>query len=432
MTKEEVAREALAAASNYSRCGLGVTMGGGKTLIGLLHMHQDHRPANKYLVVAPKLEIYKTWQEEAKKFNLAYLLDHIVFTTYKSLVKQPQFFTGIYLDECHSLKYTHEVWLQLYHGKILGLTGTPPRSAISEKGIMIDRYCPMVYTYGTDKAVNDRVLNDYRIVVHHLQLDTAKTVEVVNRNNNVRWYQSEFKVYEYWDEKLSAADELVRAAKGLSKAPPSIPGPKMLSTKDIRLPDHSTWDKLLKNQELLRIRRMNILKGFPSKIRYCKQLIKQSVNKIIVFVSTQDQADEVSQYSYHARNPDSKKNLELFKAGIIHAIATVLQLSEGTNIPNLREGVLQHAYSNERKGPQMFGRLFRLNPDDCCLLHVLCYDNTADEQWVSDAFQEFDANKIYHYYPEEGVLTNNIQDTVRAIELPWGNYMPGTRVNAVA
>jgi superfamily II DNA or RNA helicase len=69
-------------------------------------------------------------------------------------------------------------------------------------------------------------------------------------------------------------------------------------------------------------------------------------------------------------------------------------LSEGVNIPNLRQGIIMHAYGNERKSAQRIGRLLRLNPDDTAVVHILCYRNTMDEQWVKQALEGFDQTKI--------------------------------------
>ena len=103
--------------------------------------------ARDFLVVAPKLSIFTTWKEEAIKFNFEYLLDHITFTTYRSLDKQTTAYDCVYLDECHNLLFSSENYLLFYPGKILGLTGTPPRHANSEKGKMVSTYCPVVYIY---------------------------------------------------------------------------------------------------------------------------------------------------------------------------------------------------------------------------------------------------------------------------------------------
>jgi len=40
------------------------------------------------------------------------------------------------------------------------------------------------------------------------------------------------------------------------------------------------------------------------------------------------------------------------------------------------------------------GRLLRLNPDETAIVHILCYRNTIDEYWVTQALEGFDINKI--------------------------------------
>jgi superfamily II DNA or RNA helicase len=71
-----------------------------------------------------------------------------------------------------------------------------------------------------------------------------------------------------------------------------------------------------------------------------------------------------------------------------------MQLNEGVNIPNLKQGIIMHAYGNERKASQRIGRLLRLNPDDKAIVHILCYIDTIDEKWVKEALEGFDQNKI--------------------------------------
>ena len=40
------------------------------------------------------------------------------------------------------------------------------------------------------------------------------------------------------------------------------------------------------------------------------------------------------------------------------------------------------------------GRLLRLNPDETAVVHILCYKNTVDEQWVKSALEGFDKTKV--------------------------------------
>ena len=188
-SKDDIQDLALKAVGNKERCSVGVSMGVGKTLIGLKHMAAHYTDYSRFLVVAPKRSIFQSWIDDAKKFNMEYLLGSITFTTYISLIKQPTSYDVIYLDECHSLLYTHEPWLSNYHGKILGLTGTPPKMAKSEKGEMVGQFCPVVYKYVVDSAVDDKILNDYRIMLHGVEFDTNKTLKV-EKNGKV-WFTSE-------------------------------------------------------------------------------------------------------------------------------------------------------------------------------------------------------------------------------------------------
>jgi superfamily II DNA or RNA helicase len=106
------------------------------------------------------------------------------------------------------------------------------------------------------------------------------------------------------------------------------------------------------------------------------------------------QADRLCKHSVHSKNKQSDDNLTLFKDGTILALSAVEQLSEGITIPNLETGIIMHAYANNKKAAQKIGRLLRLNPDDTATIHVLCYVNSVDKDWVTTALQNFDQSKV--------------------------------------
>lgn len=356
--REEVQKNALSAVAGKSRCGVGVSMGVGKTYIGLQHMkdHLDANPGASFLVAAPKVSIYQSWKDDALKFGLSELLDCITFTTYRSLNKQDLSYDVAYLDECHSLLYSHQGWLTAFRGKILGLTGTPPRHANSEKGEMVDQFCPIVYSYITDDAVEAGILNKYRIIIHSMELSTRKDIQI-NTKSGKSWMTSERIQYDYWNQKVE---------------------------------DGGTFQEL----QYARLMRMRVLKDFMTKEKYAKNLLDNINHKCLVFANTQDQADRICLHSCHANNPLSEQNLEAFKNGVIHKLSCVEQLSEGVNIPNLKTGIVMHAYGNERKLNQRIGRMLRLNPDDTATIHILMYQGTIDEHWVMQALTELDHNNI--------------------------------------
>jgi superfamily II DNA or RNA helicase len=359
-SKDQIQTETLAALRPHHQAGAGVSMGVGKTLIGLKHMAENYTDYSRFLVVAPKRSILAEWIDEAKKHGLEFLIPHMTFTTYLSLSKQDHGYDGLYLDECHNLLNSHDEWLAQFKGKITGLTGTAPKYKHSEKGKMVDKYCPIVYTYITDDAVEDKILNDYRIIVHKLTLSAAKTLKVEYKDKS--WYTSELETYNYWSGRV----------------------------------DNATHPK---QEQIMRVMRMKALMGFASKEAYAHKLLSQINEKCLLFVNTQVQADKLCAHSYHSKNPERNENLRKFKVGEITKLSAVLQLSEGVNIPDLRFGIIMHAYGNERKTAQRIGRLLRLNPNDVATIHILCYINTVDEKWVNDALSGFDSSKISWIYP---------------------------------
>jgi len=356
-TKDTIGEEALTALSKVRGGTAAMSVGTGKTLIGLKHMDLHYTDTSFFLVVAPKKSIFQSWIDDAKKFDLEYLLDRITFTTYLSLPKQQLHYDVVYLDEAHSLLESHGFWLNEYKGIKIGLTGTPPKYLHSERGRLFNAHIPVVYEYITDDAVSDGILNDYKIVVHELELNKAKILKAGKAPKT--WMTSEQASYDYWTNRAMNA-----------KSP--------------------------KERQIMSIMRMKQLMSYPTKDKYTKKLLDSLSNqgKVILFANTQEQADSFGIASYHSKNPDSEENLERFKKGDILDLACVLQLSEGVNIPNLELGIIMHSYGNERKSSQRIGRLLRLNPDDCCTIHILCYKGTVDEAWVKTALEDYDQTKI--------------------------------------
>jgi superfamily II DNA or RNA helicase len=360
--REVVQQQALEKAYQYKRCGLGISMGVGKTRIAIKHFQKNYNPFIKALVVIPKLSVKTAWLDELKKMNLEKLEDHFDFTTYLSINKQnSNDYDIVYLDECHSLLESHDAFLSSFTGKILGLTGTPPARKGTEKYKMVAKYCPIVYEFSVDEATDEKILNDYQIIVHQLSLSKLPSLKKKKKAGGF-WYTTEQKDYEYCTQKLAEAQT-----------------PKQMQFGSIM--------------------RMRALMDYGTKEAYVKSLLKNLSNKCIVFANTQDQADRICKHSYHSNNSQSDYNLELFSDGRITQLSCVLQLSEGITIPNLKQGIIMHAYGNERKTAQRIGRLLRLNPNEKATCHILCYKNTQDEKWVETALKDFDPSKVKYYNP---------------------------------
>ena len=373
--KQALQDHILAVIQGRQLAGVAVAMGVGKTLLGLRDMARLLPDAplpgpatTPFLVAAPTQAILDSWPQEARKFGLTHLLDAITFTTYRSLSKTlgQGRYHKLYLDECHALKDSHEPGLKAHVARkssILGLTGTPPAQPDSEKGRLVATYCPMLVDYTTDEAVLAGLLNDYRLVVHRLPLSSVRDY-VLTFKSGKQFTTSERENYHYWSTRLANA------------AQDALP------------------------VETLRLLRMQALMHYSGKGRYMAHLANQFTEKVLLFTCNQQQAA----HTYHSKNKDSQANLALFNTDQIQRLACVAQLSEGINIPDLRMGIIWHAFGNERRAAQRIGRLLRLNPDQTATVHLLVYQDTVDEHWVEQALAAYDPAKISYVDAPRPVL----------------------------
>tara|TARA_R110001632_G_scaffold94810_1_gene200833 strand:- start:1332 stop:2474 length:1143 start_codon:yes stop_codon:yes gene_type:complete len=374
IVRENIQKEAVDIAMKHRRCGLGISMGVGKTRIALQHLIKNYHPICRYLVVVPKNTVIDSWNTEMDKIadqfkdlsdehyeiDLEVVKQQIEFVNYRSIHKlDPNHYNIVYLDECHNLLFSHEEFLKNYKGIILGLTGTPPTSKGSEKHTMVQKYCPIVYEFSVDEATDSKILNDYTIYIHQLELSKDSNLKKKKKDGG-HWFTSEVKDYSYLNNRFNDA---------MSQ----------------------------QQRQFAAIMRMRGLMEYNTKEKYLKAILKNIGDKCIIFANTKEQADKVCTHSYHSGNKNSEYNLELFNDGRINKLSCVLQLNEGISIDNLRQGIIMHAYGNERKTAQRIGRLLRLSPDQTAICHILCYKNTMDEKWVQQALKTFDQSKIKYF-----------------------------------
>lgn len=350
--KDVLQEEALTAVGSKHYAGVDMGTGTGKTMLGLKHMTTQYNEGALFLVVAPK-SIHAEWIKQAQENGFEFLIPHINFTTYISLYKQKHYYDYVYLDECHNAKSKHGDWLRLYGGPVLGLTGTYPRYANSESGQVAQEFFPKVYSFNIKEGIDSNMLNNYKIYIHQLELSPYKNIKTKNG------FMSE-------EDNYRMHCRFVDTAK-----------PAQVMMK--------------------RIMRMKAIQSYNTKVNYAKKLLNLQSEKTLVFTDFTEQADKICEHSYHSKNPDSKKNLAMFKSGEIDKLSSVLQIAEGANIPNLKVGIIMHAYANEKKLRQKIGRFLRLAPNDTAIIHILCYKNTVDKEWLKQALIDFEPTKIFNY-----------------------------------
>lgn len=340
MLRDIIQKEALEVALKHNYGSIGLPMRGGKTKIGL----EIAKNFNKVLVSYPNQPILNSWMEDSAKFDIP--VDNVVFTTHISLNKHDlKSFDCVIIDEIHDISINQ--WLFIEENlpvRMYGLSGTLPNKG--DKVDYLNTYCPVIYKKTLDETTG-KLNKDYQIIVHLLEPDKSKNIQLKSGN-----YWSEAQKIAFFDRKY----EISRNFKDM----------------------------------LFVIR---AIQDSHTKLNYMKKL-SSKIDRGLFFVETAKQCEQLGFCSYHSKEPNSEQNLIDFKNGDINKLATINQLKAGITIHDLNDVVILHCYSSNNKAAQKLARALNYVENQVANIHIIGLKGTRDERWISQGLIEFDQSKI--------------------------------------
>lgn len=338
--RKKIQEDAVKVLLENPKGSVDLSMRSGKTKIGLTVASNF----KKVLVSYPNKPIYESWKSDSAKFDISDT--HITYTTHISLPKHDlSKYDAIILDEVDQVSLRVFAYLNSYGSlRIYGLSGTMPKRG--DKKYMIDRLCPIVYTKKLDETTG--ITNkDYRILVHRILPSTERNIRL--------------KSGKFWSE----ADRI-----------------RFFDTK---------YNEAKQFKVMLML--MQAIAYSETKLKYALELAEE-MKRGLVFLETVEQCEKSGYPSYHSKNPDSEKNLELFQNQEINKLATIGQLKAGISFPVLDEAVLMHSYSSSNRSSQKIGRCLQYVEGVKATIHIVVLKGTRDEAWVKEALSGFDPFKI--------------------------------------
>lgn len=316
------------------------------------------------------------WPEDMEKWygevGAQAWIFHVRAECYASLSKiEGEDFDLVILDEAHHLTPLNA---QFFHqnkvGDILGLTATPPRDAT--KNILMQNYCPVVFTYPLDQGVADGIISDFEI--HVIEMDLDQYSKVIDAGTKAKPFKTtEQKHYEYLTTNLNKMF--------------------MLANKD-------TTGKYANLVKFAMMKRARFIYNLPSKTAMAKQLMDKLTGKgkrTLIFCGSIEQSRLLCGINVY--NSEDKKNdmLQRFKDKEIDTLGVVNAVNEGQNIPELDQLLIVQANSSDRDLVQRIGRAVRLRVGHVAKVYILCVRNTVDETWITKAMAAFDPQRIHYH-----------------------------------
>jgi superfamily II DNA or RNA helicase len=308
------------------------------------------------LVIAPRIDILKSWKEECLKWELLSNID-IDFLYSNSIKKAPLGHYHLIIgDECHSFnkKVMSKLRLHQIHGtRILGSTGTLDEVTQFHWDNILS--CVPIYSYTFKEAVEDGIVADYNITCIGLELDSTDRY-IESGNVEKKFLQTELEAYTYWNNLYEKEKN-----KGTNKSLKYLIG-----------------------------KRVDIIYNSRTKLNFCRNFLNKG-DRYLTFTGRQNIADLVCENSYHSKSKDTLKD---FINGNINQLATVNMISMGITIPNLKSILFNQIKSGENLAIQQAMRAFNPENNRIASIYVVYLKNTQDEVWVRSSLKGFESNKI--------------------------------------
>ena len=243
---------------------------------------------------------------------------------------------------------------------LIGLSATIERSTKYQeegytKGELLDKICPVIYSYDMDQAKKEGTTRKLNIYIIQHKLDN-KNKNIKAGNKKKTFYQTEKAAYDYWDKEHKKSWYIVDQ-----------------TLKDLKIRITST-------------KRSRILYNLQSKIPIVKELLKHIKGKTIVFGNSLNSLENITSNTVSSNNSD-RQNKEIrdnFDKDKINVIGSFKKLKQGANLVGLDNVILMSYYSTEKDIIQRLGRL--RNNDKIGNVFILLTMGTQEEIWFNKMF----------------------------------------------
>lgn len=338
-----------------NRCLVEKSIRSGKTLTILDYIKKNDYKSVLWLVPDSTTRD-KGLPDEIRKWKFKV---NITAICYNSLKKHENSkFDLVVLDEVQMLSEArYESLRTISYDKLIAMTGT-----VSNKHEKLDILfnklgLKLVYKYSTDNAVKNKDVAPYVINVIELPLRTTNDLEVTYKDkNNI---QRSFKTSE--QKSYDNITNRIREAAG-------------------------------KRKMMLAIERMRFLNSLDTKIAYVKKYIAANSNKrVLIFVNTQEMAEQCSKYFFHGNSTDRWYNE--FQKGNINHLVLVEKGATGHTYKNL-DGCLLTTINSSNLLQQKIFRTILFREDYTANIDILISKDTIQKEWIVKALENLDQTNI--------------------------------------
>jgi len=348
--QEEIIDKTLKFYQTNDKGYLDLTMRSGKTKITLEFIKRSME-SSMILLCYPDNKLKITWKEEMEKWHFkGHIIDFVNFSSLHNYINN--YYNLIICDEFHALSEGESESLSKIiknADKTIFLSGT-----ISKETKQKWPRFKEIAKYTTIQAIEDKVVADYSITVHLVDLDT--TILTPNKKGKMKSENQRYEDYSYVMKQFKE------------------------NGKDF--------------MHLALARNRISISSIAKKNYLLKLLDKYKDKRCIVFCGLSEVADNLGIPSHHSKSPNDN-NLQAFQRKEFNHLALVEQGGIGVTYKDLDCVILLNFVGNSASTSQKLNRGIMLDyMEKCSNFDIICLRKAAEQAKLKESLSMLDAKRI--------------------------------------
>ena len=309
------------------------------------------------LVGYPQVDIKNSWIDECKKLDY---YPNIEYSTFKSLHKvQDNKYDYIVFDESHLIPPDNILpivsKIVKNNNKVILASGTYSEDTLLN--LKLSTGLQQIVNYSTDDAINDGIVNNFKVEVHLFELDNIKSVQFGGLK---KWYSTDYK-------------ECQRMSK--------------------RVDESFGKDKMM-----IALFRMKMINSCQSLIRNVQQWIKNNPDKRFILFTGDEKVGmnyNIPMFNSKSKNNDVLKDFQEYRS---NSLCLIKKGGTGVTYEGLDTILITDINSNSETLEQRCGRSLLFEEGKESVVHIFCSTENFQLRWLESSLKSINPDRISYKY----------------------------------
>ena len=305
------------------------------------------------LIAYPNTDIKKSFIDECDKLDY---YPNIEYSTFKSLKKvQDNKYDFVIIDEAHSIPPDNILpivsKIVKNNDKIILASGTYSEETLLN--LKFSTGLQQIVNYTTDNAINDGIVNNFKVEVHLFKLDNTKPIQFGGLK---KWYSTDYKECQRYSKKIENLVDKEKMIVGLF--------------------------------------RMKMINSCQSLIRVVQQWIKDNSDKRFILFTGDEKVGinyNIPMFNSKSKNNDVLKDFQEYRS---NSLCLIKKGGTGVTYEGLDTILITDINSNSETLEQRCGRSLLFEEYKKSVIHIFCSTEQFQLNWLEKSLKSINPDKI--------------------------------------